>query len=142
VDRATAVLHNVLSGVLWGQGREVWGYVAVDALAAAALVHALRGAAGSRWLSWRPVAWVGRVSYGGYLFHALVLWFIGQALGGKVRDQAVGMRLAAFAVAWMVTVALASASFRWFEMPVARWGRGWRKEAPRPAMPAAQQGMA
>src|SRR5207244_3454145 len=37
------VLRNIVSGVLIGQGREVFVYVAVDLLAAVLLVQALRG---------------------------------------------------------------------------------------------------
>jgi peptidoglycan/LPS O-acetylase OafA/YrhL len=120
------VLRNVVSGVLYGQGREVFAYVAVDLLAAALLVLALRGV---RWLAWPPLVHVGRVSYGGYLFHALVLWCAAEVIGGKVREQGLGLRLLAFAAVWAATVLLATASFRWFETPVARWGRAMRWRA-------------
>ena len=120
------VLRNVVSGVLTGQGREVLVYVAVDLLAAALLVQALRGGALARLFAWAPLAHVGRVSYGGYLFHALVLWCTAELIGGKVRDQALWLRLPLFAVVWAVTVLIASASFRWFETPAARWGRSLR----------------
>jgi peptidoglycan/LPS O-acetylase OafA/YrhL len=128
-------LRNVISGVLYGQGREVVGYVAIDALAAALMLHVLRGGAGTQWLASRFVSGVGRVSYGGYLFHALVLWGIAQAIGGKVSAQAVPMRLLFFALAWLVTVALAWASFRWFEKPVARLGRSLGRARPRAVAP-------
>ncbi|HEV8315485.1 MAG TPA: acyltransferase [Burkholderiaceae bacterium] len=120
------VLRNIVSGVLTGQGREVFVYVAVDLLAAALLVQALRGGALARALAWSPLAHVGRVSYGGYLFHALILWCTAELIGGKVRDQALWLRLPLFAAVWLVTVVVASASFRWFETPVARWGRSLR----------------
>jgi len=120
------VLRNVVSGVLTGQGREVLVYVAVDLLAAALLVQALRGGALARLFAWAPLAHVGRVSYGGYLFHALVLWCTAELIGGKVRDQSLGLRLPLFAAVWGITVLAASASFRWFETPVVRWGRSLR----------------
>src|SRR5258705_4222289 len=59
------LLRNVFSGILSGQGREVFVYVAVDGVAMAALLHVLLHRRGSAWLAWRPLAWVGRVSYGG-----------------------------------------------------------------------------
>jgi hypothetical protein len=104
-------------------------YVVVDAVAAASLAHALLRGAGTRWLAWPAVAWVGRVSYGAYLFHLLVLWLAAQALGANVREQPVVARLLLFAAVWLVTVALASASFRWFETPIARRGRAWLRPA-------------
>ena len=117
-------LRNVFSGVLYGQHREVLVYVAVDAVAAAALVHAVLQRRGSRLLAWAPLAWVGRVSYGGYLFHLLVLWWLAQLLDAKLKDLPLEGRLLGFVAVWLVTVALASASFRWFELPLARRWRG------------------
>jgi len=117
------VLRNIVSGVLTGQGREVFVYVVIDLLAVAVLVQALQGGALSRLLAWGPLAHVGRVSYGGYLFHALVLWFVAELVGGKVRDQVLWGRVPLFLAVWVVTVVIASASFRWFEVPVARAGR-------------------
>ncbi len=123
-------LRNVFSGVLFGQQREVFVYLAVDALACAALLAALLRWRGSGWLAWPPLAWVGRVSYGGYLFHALVLWALVQALGVSAKELPVEQRLLFFAVVWGLTVALASLSFRAFELPLAR---RWRIGAARPA---------
>jgi len=80
------------------------------------------------------------VSYGAYLFHLLVLWLAAQALGANVREQPVVARLLLFAAVWLVTVALASASFRWFETPIARRGRAWLRARPQPL--AATQGSA
>lgn len=126
-------LRNVVSGVLYGQHREVFVYLAIDLLAAAALVHVVLGRWGSGPLAWAPIAWVGRVSYGGYLFHALVLWAAGQLLfDGSVKDLPLAQRLLAFAGVWLGTVVLASASFVWFETPIAQ---KWRdRSRPRAAL--------
>ena len=125
-------LRNVFSGVLYGQGREVLVYVAVDLAALAVLLLALRNARGFAWLRWAPLAWVGRVSYGGYLFHALVVWGLAQALGLAVRPLPLGQRLAFFGVAWAVTVLLAGLSYRLFERPIARrWRARHRQRAGR-----------
>ena len=127
-------LRNVYSGILYGQGREVFVYLAVDLLAAVALIHVLLGRVGSTWLAARPLAWVGRVSYGGYLFHALVLWLVARYVtGDAVKDLPIAQRVLAFAALWSVTVALASASFRWFELPLAR---RWSHSKPRVSEPS------
>jgi peptidoglycan/LPS O-acetylase OafA/YrhL len=126
------VLRNVVSGVLAGQHREVAVYLAVDAAALAVLLHVLRRGRGSAWLAWAPIAWVGRVSYGGYLFHALVLWGLARALGLSSAELPVGGRLVFFAVGWSLTVALATASFIWIEQPLARRWRAGAAAPPRP----------
>jgi len=121
------LLRNVFSGNLFGQQREVFVYVAVDLLAMAALLQVLLRRPGSAWLAWPPLAWVGRVSYGGYLFHALVLWGLARTLDVGIKGLPVAERLLVFAAAWTITVALASLSFRWFELPLAR---RWRSAPP------------
>ena len=108
-------LRNVYSGIPHGSGREVWVYVTVNLIAAAALVHVLAGRSGTALLAARPVDWVGRVSYGGYLFHALVLWALGNLFGASTGDLAIPQRIGFFAVAWLATVGLATVSYRYFE---------------------------
>jgi peptidoglycan/LPS O-acetylase OafA/YrhL len=126
--RGSEALRNVFSGILYGQHREVFVYLAVDAVAAAALIHALLQRRGSRLLAWAPLACVGQVSYGGYLFHALVLWAVGHLLDLRVKELAVPGRLLLFVLVWAITVGLASASFQWFESALARrWRRGARR---------------
>lgn len=127
-------LRNVFSGVLYGQGREVFVYLAIDLAALAALLHALRRGRGSAWLAWAPLAWVGRVSYGGYLFHALVLWLFARALDISIQPLPLVQRLLFFVAAWALTVLLASLSFRLVEQPLARRWRGARhRPVARPA---------
>lgn len=133
-------LRNVFSGVLYGQGREVLVYVAVDLAALAVLLLALRSARGFAWLRWAPLAWVGRVSYGGYLFHALVVWGLAQVMGLAVRPLPLGQRLAFFGVAWAVTVLLAGLSYRFIEQPIARRWRASRRHHAGPPLHTAMTG--
>ena len=126
-------LRNVYSGILYGQGREVFVYLAVDLAALAALLHVLRRGRASAWLAWAPIAWVGRVSYGGYLFHALVLWGLARALDIAVQPLPLAQRLLFFVVGWSLTVLLASLSFRYVEQPLARRWRAGGTRATRAA---------
>ena len=134
------MLRNVFSGVLYGQGREVLVYVAVDAAALAALLLALRQARGFRWLGWPPLAWVGRVSYGGYLFHALVVWGLAQVLGLAVRPLPIAQRLVFFVVALALTLLLAGLSYRFIERPIARRWRTSRRHRAAGSLHAAPTG--
>jgi peptidoglycan/LPS O-acetylase OafA/YrhL len=65
-------------------------------------------------LIWRPLARIGRVSYGMYLFHYLVLWPLIPVLHGMAFLPALAVFVAA------VTLA-AEVSFRIVEQPAARW---------------------
>jgi peptidoglycan/LPS O-acetylase OafA/YrhL len=120
--QGTAALRNVFSGVLYGEHREVFVYLAVDMVAAAVLVHVLLARRGTGMLSRPALVWVGRISYGGYLFHALVLWIAGRAsFETPINELPLPERVTVFVMLWGVTVALASASFVWFEKPLARY---------------------
>lgn len=81
-------------------------------LAALVAAAALRE---NRLLSSAPLLFVGRASYGMYLFHVPVI-------GGlrRVFPDFLGSSAALFAVAFLLTLALASASHRWFELPFLR----------------------
>jgi peptidoglycan/LPS O-acetylase OafA/YrhL len=61
------------------------------------------------WLRWRPLVYLGRISYGLYMFHTTVITACVALLGWWGAP-----------VSGVVTVALAAASYRWFEAPFLR----------------------
>ena len=69
-------------------------------------------------IKWRPLIYLGKISYGLYVYHVLALGVVGRALGGTA-----GTPLR-FLVYWwgglFLTIALASASYRWLEIPFLR----------------------
>lgn len=104
-------------------------------LATAAVVHHVvtdPRARLARWLSWRPLTGVGRVSYGVYLFHLplfMLVW--------TLRLPSV----AALALQFGLLAALTTASWFLLERPVQRWARRRPVTAPAaPAAPAAASG--
>lgn len=86
-------------------------------LAFVALVGAAAAASGrgllERALASRPLVYVGRVSYGMYLFHVPVLGSIQLALPGLAAQP-----LALFASAFVLSVGLAALSHRYVESPI------------------------
>jgi peptidoglycan/LPS O-acetylase OafA/YrhL len=129
-------LRNIFSGILYGSGREVWAYSVVNLLAAVALVLAILQKPVTRPLSWWPVALVGRISYGGYLYHALILWVALALLPWDMAAGSISQRVVLLAGVWTLTVAAAYASYRWFETPIIAWARGLGEACP-PAHPQA-----
>jgi len=71
------------------------------------------------WLLDRPgLQHVGEISYGAYVYHALAIVFAEWALSpfGETRHEPrLAIRLALFAIAYMITLAAAELSFRTFE---------------------------
>lgn len=120
--------RNVFSGILYGQGREIFVYTVVDLVAVSLVGLALSETRLQRTLSHPALCFVGRVSYGAYLYHALVLWLFGTFLMPAGFDRLpVPWRIPWFILAWLVTVGIAALSFRGFERPLIRWaGDGLR----------------
>jgi len=114
------LIRNVISGIMSGDGREYWIYTVIDLLVFATLLHLLLNRAGTGVLASRWAVAVGRVSYGGYLFHALILQLIGM-LFVNIADLSVLPRIGLFIAVFLMTVLLANVSYDRFERPVARW---------------------
>jgi peptidoglycan/LPS O-acetylase OafA/YrhL len=69
-------------------------------------------------LEWRPISYLGRISYGIYVFHAFVpilLVWIGHRFGLEFTGQP---RLLNFVLVSLVTFAIAAASWQLFERPI------------------------
>lgn len=93
----------------------VWESPAAALLTAALIVHLdrVRTAGVGRLLAWRPVAWVGLVSYGVYLFHYPVIQVL--------KDHAdVTEAKVMFVLALPITLAIAAASYSLVERPALR----------------------
>jgi peptidoglycan/LPS O-acetylase OafA/YrhL len=119
-----AMFRNVVSGILFGQERQVWLYSAVAALSAGVLAVTLTGAAPWSIVTRNPLLQaVGRASYGGYVYHALCVRLIRGPLHALVHPSAgVAGKLAfgalEFVLAMLATVVLSLASYRWIEQPI------------------------
>ncbi|HEY7051030.1 MAG TPA: acyltransferase, partial [Mycobacterium sp.] len=88
--------------------------VAVAAVAVIASVALDQRGAVARVLAWRPLVWLGAISYGVYLWH----WPVFLVLNGARTGWS---GLALFAVRCVVTVVLAAASWWLIEQPIRRW---------------------
>ncbi|MCM3924236.1 acyltransferase family protein, partial [Frankia sp. AiPs1] len=104
----------------WGEGSALLargGYTVV-ALLAGALILSLEQGATTSWLfralAARPLEWLGRISYGFYLWHFPVVAHWGHDLTGAFG------RWPAIVVVGLISVALAAASYYLLERPIQR----------------------
>lgn len=112
------IVKNVVSGILWGQYREVFVYTAL-AVASGGLVAL--AATCDRSVFWllkpRVFRRVGEVSYGAYIFHALAIDTVALLLPhvADLAGQPIAKRLVLFVFSYSITVTVALLSFRYFE---------------------------
>jgi peptidoglycan/LPS O-acetylase OafA/YrhL len=137
--RGLDIIRNIISGILFGEGRQIFVYPAIALLAGGMIAATVGGVT-----FWQPVVrnrWaqaIGKISYGAYVYHLVGLvvsgWLLTYGLG--IRDMDLASRLLMFVCAISITLALAYASYRYFERPIidslAAWldARSW----PRPAL--------
>lgn len=118
--RGIDISRNIISGILWGQYRQVvlYSLVAVAGVGLVALA-----VTSDPWTNWlldrRALQRIGRISYGGYVFHALAIWVtikIGTSLSGFEHEgRYFVVRPATFVVAYILTIGLAELSSRYLE---------------------------
>jgi peptidoglycan/LPS O-acetylase OafA/YrhL len=79
-----------------------------------------------RLLSFRPLLYGGRITYGIYVYHGLCFWALAW-LARKAGLQAPGPGWKAFALVFPATIVLSALSWHWFELPFNnlkdRWAR-------------------
>lgn len=118
------LFRNIISGILFGQQRQVWLYSAVAALSTGVLAMTLTGVAPWSAITRNPlVQAVGRASYGGYVYHALCVKLIRPPLEALIHPAAgMASKLAfgaiEFTLALSATVIVSLASYRWVEQPI------------------------
>jgi peptidoglycan/LPS O-acetylase OafA/YrhL len=115
-------IRNVVSGVLYGEKREVFVYIVIDFCAAATLAGAIAGWRAFSLIEHPLLVAVGQVSYGGYLLHALVLLVMGEGIGLQFEPQTVQLRIVFFLIAWCSTVAIAWLSYITWERKLIGYG--------------------
>ncbi len=104
--------------------RKTWDYLVVWATGLGVVTYPmLRPGLSRRVLTFGPVVWLGRISYGLYMYHevALVIFRSGTALTTAGSVAALG-----------TTIALASASYYGFERYFLRLKRSWTRVPSRP----------
>lgn len=88
-----------------------------------------------RGLEWRPLAYIGTVSYGIYLLHKPALDVANRLLHKLAIDSPMGP----FVLGLLLSIAVAAISFRYFERPLLRLKNAFREPRAKPTGPLAAE---
>jgi len=93
----------------------------------------------TRLLSWAPLVYLGRISYGVYVYHVFIIVLVSPLLApyGLSEDHNAFARIA---VLIALTLAVSSFSWHWLEQPFLAWKKAMAAAPRRNQGPAATQG--
>ena len=93
------------------------GYLAIDA-GCVMLCLAFLGATMPKWT--RPLVYLGKISFGLYIFHYTILAVVAAAVKHKLHLSGVSEIAVTYLVTWFIAVGVATLSYRYYEMPFLR----------------------
>ncbi len=115
------------------RGTFTWGISVINIIAACLIVLALnRGSLTFRLFDLQPLRWLGRISYGAYVFHDILHPQFYRVANHFANHYPAHTRLVTAALGFVVTLLVAWASFRWFESPFIHLKDRWTRTVPAP----------
>src|SRR5690606_32614373 len=119
-ERGIDMFRNVVSGIVWGQFREVFLYSAIIAASGGLVALAAIKDPLIHWAVRSPILRrIGEISYGAYIYHGLAIWITivvtEELFAWPAEDRAVSLRIVQFLISYTITIAAAELSFRYFE---------------------------
>ncbi len=97
--------------------KHIWGYSLLNYLFAVLIYCVVKEQLFVRWLEWPPLAYLGRISYGMYVYHFSLTWFAGRIRDLVPMTEELAKPLSAL-IAFLLTLLIASASYRFIEKPI------------------------
>jgi peptidoglycan/LPS O-acetylase OafA/YrhL len=119
----------------------IWGYSLLNYFFAVTICAVAKEGIFLGFLDWKPMQYLGKISYGMYVYHFPVIWF-----AGRVRDFGFSeptSKVLTAIIAFAATLLIASASYHWMERPLLnlkdRFFALKRPEEPKPAVAMATE---
>jgi peptidoglycan/LPS O-acetylase OafA/YrhL len=98
----------------------VWQLLATATASLLLIVGVLRYPIPAAAFGWRPIAWLGKISYGLYVFHLLVLYLYGSKIAPHVVAPGLIRPFLNLALSLMLTIGVAAISYYAYERPFLR----------------------
>lgn len=94
----------------------VWGYSLLNYFFALTIQIVARDGMFTRFLDWSPMQYLGKISYGLYVYHFPVVWFSGIFFGRSSED--LSLYPLSIIIAFAGTLLIASISYHFMEKPI------------------------
>jgi peptidoglycan/LPS O-acetylase OafA/YrhL len=97
--------------------KHIWGYSLLNYLFVVLIYCVVREKLFIRFLEWKPLVYLGKISYGMYIYHFSLTWFAFRVRDLVPMSEYLAKPLAAI-IAFVLTLAIASASYHYLEQPI------------------------
>lgn len=97
--------------------KHIWGYSLLNYFFAILIYCVAREGLFLRPLEWKPLAYLGKISYGMYVYHFSLTWFAARIRDLAPMPEALAKALTAL-LAFLLTLLIASLSYRFIEKPI------------------------
>lgn len=97
--------------------KHIWGYSLLNYLFAVFIYCVVKEKLLVGLLEWRPLAYLGKISYGMYVYHFSLTWFAGRIRDLAPMSEELAKPLSAL-IAFLLTLIIATASYRYIEKPI------------------------
>ncbi|HXF85419.1 MAG TPA: acyltransferase [Anaerolineales bacterium] len=94
----------------------IWGYSLLNYFFALTIQVVVREKLFLRFLEWSPMQYLGKISYGLYVYHFPIIWFAGRLFGVNPLDLSLPPHSAT--IAFAATLLIASLSYHFIEKPI------------------------
>ncbi len=95
----------------------IWGYSILNYWFAIVIYGVAREGWFLRFLEWGPIRYLGKISYGLYVYHLAIIWFVARIRDLGIENEGIAKPLTA-GIALIVTVLVASLSYFALEKPI------------------------
>jgi len=94
----------------------IWGYTLLNYFFAISIQVVARDGMFTKFLDWAPMQYLGKISYGLYVYHFPVIWFAGRIFGSSPVD--LSLTPLSLLIASLSTLLIASLSYHFMEKPI------------------------
>lgn len=126
-SKPTQVICLVVIGILLSLGRlpKSWGHFAHALFFAIIVLNLANHATSVIKLNWKPMQYIGRISYGMYVYHPIIMVIMLKLLNQKNSGSELssGQNAALYAGVFVSTILISAISYIFLEKPIVNWKR-------------------